>query len=191
MTSVKLPKLLLGLLLVCSTLIKAQTLTINDSGETGTSGTNWSTAGSNPVIITATGNASVNTSVIEGYLNTGTSLLLEGSVINIASAIDKTAGGDATLTIRGGGTNTMGFGRAMINADVQSTSGALNIVLWSDYNNHNRAGSTVSGSPTINTNGGHFWVGGSTSAQGSTTWNGLTVGDGPSVNAVGATTQIL
>ena len=166
-----------------------QNLTISSSGESGTSGTNWSTSGSNPVTITATGTADVNTSVIESYLNSGTSVMLVGSIVNVSNAVDKTAGGDATLTIRGAGTNTEGYGRAMINADVQSTSGTLNIVLWSDYNNHNRAGATAGGSATITTNGGHFWMGGSATSQGSTIWNGLTVGDGPSINAVGVTNQ--
>ncbi|NGZ90179.1 beta strand repeat-containing protein, partial [Psychroflexus maritimus] len=167
----------------------SQTLTISNSGETGTSGNNWTASGSNPVTISSTGTADVNTSVIEGYLNAGTSVLLEGSLINVANAIDKTAGGDATLTLRAGGTDTEGYGRAQINADIESTSGALNIVLWSDYNNHNRAGATASSSATITTNGGHFWMGGSATTQGSTTWNGLTVGDGPSVNDNGSTNQ--
>ncbi|MDR9446320.1 MAG: hypothetical protein RI519_01115, partial [Balneolaceae bacterium] len=179
------------LLFICSSTF-GQTLTINDSGETGTSGTNWSISGTNPVSISTTdgdSDANVHSSVIEGYLNDGKSVRLEGSLINVASTISKTAGGDATLTIRGTGTNAEGYGRTQINADIESTSGALNIVLWSDYNNHNRAGATASSSATITTNGGHFWMGGSATAQGSTTWNGLTVGDGPSVNDNGSTNQ--
>jgi hypothetical protein len=55
----------------------SQSLTISSSGQTGTSGNNWSISGSNPVIITATGTANVNTSVITGYLNSGTSVVVE------------------------------------------------------------------------------------------------------------------
>jgi VCBS repeat-containing protein len=169
-----------------ATILSAQTLTISDAGETGTSGTGWSTTGTNPVIITAISNATVNTSLIEGYLNAGTNVLLESAVVNLSNQLDKTAGGDATLTLRAGGDNLAGLGRAIINASIQSTSGALNIVLWSDYNNHNIGGATISGTPTINTNGGHFWMGGSATTIGSTTWNGLTVGDGPSVGSSSA-----
>ncbi|MFZ9237013.1 MAG: hypothetical protein ACO22X_12420, partial [Algoriphagus sp.] len=38
----------------------AQHLTISSSGQTGTSGTNWSTSGTNPVTITVTGTATIN-----------------------------------------------------------------------------------------------------------------------------------
>ena len=161
----------------------AQTLSISSNGQTGTSGTNWSTTGSNPVIITATNTTDINTSVIEGYLNQGLSVEIRNTAspgkIQIEAPITKSAGGDATLTIRANG-------RVFVwNSDhITSTSGKLNVVLWSDYNNDGDGGVSLTGN--IITNGGHVWLGGSSSNGGSYTWNGLTVGDGPSVGASGA-----
>jgi len=161
----------------------AQTLSISSNGQTGKSGTNWSTTGSNPVIITATNTTDINTSVIEGYLNQGLSVEIRNTAspgkIQIEAPITKSAGGDATLTIRANG-------RVFVwNGDhITSTSGKLNVVLWSDYNNDGDGGVSLTGN--IITNGGHVWLGGSSSNGGSYTWNGLTVGDGPSVGASGA-----
>jgi hypothetical protein len=163
--------------------IQSQNLTISSSGETGTSGTNWSISGSNPVIITATGTANVNTSVVMGYLNSGTSVIVEcltnnGSVLlGSSSAIVKNAGGDATLTFKAAH-------QAIVSSSITSSSSKLNIVLWSDFNNNNLAGVAIASA--INTNGGHFWAGGSSSAAGSYSWNGLTVGNGPSVGSSSA-----
>ena len=78
----------------CSQL-QAQTLTISSSGETGTTGTNWSTSGSNPVIIQTTGegDANVNVSVITGYLNNGTSVTVtSGTDIRLSNDINKSGG---------------------------------------------------------------------------------------------------
>ena len=86
--------------------------------------------------------------------------------ITVNSAIAKTAGGDATLTLKAAGNIT-------VNGDITSTSNKLNVVLWT-----NSAGGSTSyaavGGVNVTTNGGHFWMGG---GSGSTTWNGLTVGD--------------
>ena len=172
-----------------SLITSAQTLTMSDSGETGTSGTNWTTTGTNPVTISATGNASINTSVIEGYLNTGVSVLVRSTdgVITQAGDIEKTAGGDATLTIR-----SEGFGRINNTANYVSISGKLNLVFWSDYNNTNGGGSTFGSTvSSIDTNGGHIWVGGSSTPTGTSIWNGLTVGNGPSVDASGSNQNAL
>lgn len=178
--------MLFAFVFVFSQLSLAQTLTISDGGQTGTSGTNWSVSGSNPITISATGgNADVNTSVLEGYLNAGTSVLLEGVVISVNNPLEKTAGGDASLTLRAAGTNTNSHGRVLLYSNITSSSGALDLILWSDYNHHNKGGVSVFSNNIINTNGGHFWAGGSASAQGSTTWNGLTVGDGPAVGSIG------
>ncbi|WP_419212558.1 gliding motility-associated C-terminal domain-containing protein [Maribacter sp. X9] len=174
----KIAVIILGLF---SLIAGAQTLTIENGGETGTSGTNWTTTGTNPVTISATGNASINTSVIEGYLNTGVSVLVRSTDGMIAQTgdIEKTAGADATLTIR-----SEGSGRINNTANYISTSGKLNLVFWSDYNNTNGGGSTFNSNvSSIDTNGGHFWAGGSSSPAGTATWNGLTVGNGPSVDA--------
>jgi autotransporter-associated beta strand protein len=62
--------------LLITTGVNAQNLTISSSGQTGTSGTNWSTSGSNPVTISVIGTANINPSVVTGYLNAGKNLNL-------------------------------------------------------------------------------------------------------------------
>ena len=67
----KFKRLVFGLLLVILVnSVFAQNLTISSNGQTGTSGTNWSTSGSNPVKITFTGTANINKSVIESLIAT-------------------------------------------------------------------------------------------------------------------------
>jgi gliding motility-associated-like protein len=149
----------------------AQDLTINTSGQTGTSGTNWSTSGTNPVTISFTGTSNINTSVIEGYLNSGTSLIIQSSGagsngIQISTGITKSSGTDATLTLKANKAVYAG------GASISSTVGKLNVIFWVEAD-----GGTSFGPSTgpISTNGGHIWIGG---GSGNTTWNGLTVGNG-------------
>ncbi len=84
------------------------------------------------------------------------------------------------------GTGTLTFqanGRVQNHGTLSATgTGRLNVVMWSDYDNTNNDGG-VSQFGTISTNGGHVWVGGSNSTSGSYNWNGLTVGDGPSIGS--------
>ncbi len=164
----------------------SQNLSITNNGQTGTSGTNWSTSGTNPYIITASGGpASINRSVILTQLNNGISVIVQNNnssgnvILESGSDLTKNAGGDATLTLRA---NT----QAAVASPITSTSSKINVILWSDYNNSNVGGVAVGTAAVINTNGGHFWAGGSSSAAGSYTWNGLTVGNGPSVGSSGA-----
>ena len=73
-------QLVLTLLFIFSSLpVLGQTLTISSNGQTGTSGTNWSSSGSNPVTITATGDANINASVVVGYLNAGKSVIINSN----------------------------------------------------------------------------------------------------------------
>ena len=97
--------------------------------------------------------------------------------INAGVTVAKT-GGTGTLTLQG-------HGRVNQHGTVTATApGVLNVVLWSDFDDDNDDGGTdMAGS--ITTNGGHVWLGGSNSNGGSYTWNGLTVGDGPSVGNPG------
>ena len=165
----------------------AQTLTISSMGQTGTSGSNWSVSGTNPVTVTATGAADINTSVIEGYLNLGNSVFLETSsavsLVQLTSSITKSSGSSVSFTIKSGG-------RILINQPVTATVGSLDVVLWSDWDNDNDDGG-VSILGSINTNNGHFWAGGSTTNNGSYTWNGLAVGDGPSIGSNGSNNNAL
>jgi hypothetical protein len=65
----ELSKLLIALVaLLMSVSAGGQTLNIVSNGQTGSSGTNWSVSGTNPVTITATGNANVNTSGTDATL---------------------------------------------------------------------------------------------------------------------------
>ena len=164
----------------------SQNLSITTNGETGTSGTNWSTSGTNPYTITASGGtASINRSVILEKLNDGISVIVQNNnssgnvVLESGSGLTKNAGGDATLTLRA---NT----QSVLHAPINSTLNKINVVLWSDFNNADVGGVALSAAAVINTNGGHFWAGGSSTPAGSYTWNGLTVGDGPSVGSIGA-----
>lgn len=89
----------LSALLMCAN-IMGQTLTISATGDTGTSGTNWGTSGSNPVTISVTGTADINVSVIQGYLNSGTDVELSSTIdINWDSPLNATdVDGDLILT---------------------------------------------------------------------------------------------
>jgi gliding motility-associated-like protein len=84
----------------------SQTLTIGSAGDTGSSGTNWTTSGSSPVKIIFTGTASINKSVIEGLLATDNVAIEAGTggqAISITAAISSTS--TNTLTV-GSATNT-------------------------------------------------------------------------------------
>ncbi len=113
---------------------------------------------------------------IQSNSATNNSVVVSGSIL-------KTGGDRSTLTLRGDG-------RVNFYGNITgSGSTALDTVLWSDYHNTNVAGSTVASD--IDTNGGHLWVGGSSSDGGHSTWNGLTVGDGASIGAAGANQNAL
>jgi hypothetical protein len=101
-----------------------------------------------------------------------------GNDIEASATISKTAG-SGTLTMQSNG-------RLNFWGPITATgAGVLNVVLWSDYDGDNGDGGVSFAGP-VTTNGGHVWMGGSNSNGGSYTWNGLTVGDGPSVGGSNA-----
>jgi hypothetical protein len=106
---------------------------------------------------------------IAGALSTGTSVTVSTADINVNGTIAKTAGGDANLVLQADR-------RVAVQQDISSTSGKLNLVLWSGRGSNLDGGVSVSGA--ITTNGGHFWAGGTRTLGGTSTWNGLTVGNG-------------
>lgn len=117
--------------------------------------------------------SSANGDIFIKSLSSNNPSILVGS----GRTINKSAG-IGTLTLQG-------QGRVRNDGTISATgTGFLNIVLWSDFNNSNNDGG-ISHLGTINSNGGHVWMGGSSSNGGSYTWNGLTVGDGPSVGSWG------
>ena len=129
----------------------------------------------------------INQTIANSYassLNTGTSVLndVSGSITwDSGVTLNKTAGGDATLTLRMGNYTSNSNSIILNGASIASTSGALNLVLWTKYNATNYDGTVAITNSTITTNDGHVWIGGSNNTVGSvqtTTWNGLSVGTG-------------
>jgi gliding motility-associated-like protein len=128
-------------------LLEAQNLTITSTGQTGTSGTNWSVNSSyDPVVITVqNGNAIINSSVIEGYLNLGNNLTIKtisasglGDII-INDAINKSSN-TSSITLRFNASNSV-----IIN-DVISQgagSGQLNLIFDADNRNNSRDGGGI------------------------------------------------
>ena len=148
--------------------VTAQNLTINNSGQTGTSGTNWSTSGTNPITITFSGTSNIHKSVIEGYLNSGIDVIISavsggGDIETNSTTISKTQGSDATLTLRARNN--------VFTSSITSTAGKLNVIIWVEYDGDQIVGPSVG---PITTNGGHIWIGG---GSGTAIWNGLTVGN--------------
>ena len=82
-------------LLFSVTLLYSQTLTVNTSGVTSSS--NWTVSGNT---ITVTSDVTMHPSVLEGYLNAGTSITVNTSIIKIESSISKTSGGNARITLQ-------------------------------------------------------------------------------------------
>ncbi|MEY4003101.1 MAG: hypothetical protein RIT07_1143, partial [Bacteroidota bacterium] len=85
-----------------STSLFSQTLTITGTGQTGTSGTNWSLTGNT---ITITGNADINASVINGHLSSNSLTVTGASTITVSSAI--TWSTNQTLTLKATGNITI------------------------------------------------------------------------------------
>lgn len=158
-------KTLFLLFIFSSFAVFGQTLTISSTGETGTSGSNWSASGTNPVIITVTNTANINASVITTVVATGNDVkinvtgdIIFQSGITLSSAIG--GDGEATLTLIGDFIRTAG-------ASIEATSGKLNVVMIANNNPGNGADGVELG--VINTNGGGLWIGGGEGTN-FTTW---------------------
>jgi autotransporter-associated beta strand protein len=123
--------------------------------------------------------------------STATGNLFFKSISNSASSFELSTGVTLAKTAGTGTATFQAHGRIQnIGAITASGTGVLNVVIWSDFDGDN-VGGGVSHTGTISTNGGHVWLGGSSTNGGSYTWNGLAVGDGPSVGASGANTNAL
>jgi hypothetical protein len=155
----------------------AQHLTISSSGQTGTSGTNWSINGNN-LNVAASGSANIHPSVITNHLSNVGDLIVN---LPWQSGTPRNMNIDASILYAGGSNRTLTFNCAndMIFANatgITSSSSRLNLVLrtalGSVFPDH---GLIQLNGVTIQTNGGHFWAGGGTTT---TTWNGLTVANG-------------
>ncbi|SHF01042.1 hypothetical protein SAMN05444278_1145, partial [Psychroflexus salarius] len=144
----------------------SQTLTISNSGETGTSGNNWSVSGSNPITITATGTANINTTVIEGYLANG-DLIIEAANITVDAAVNSPTANSWFLEANSNVVQTA-------NGNITTQGGAL--VIRADANGDNEGRVELRGN--ITTNGGPLYVGGGSSSE---SLGGLSV---PAGNAI-------
>ena len=103
----------------------------------------------------------VTTEAIEAVLNTGADVIVQTGAggaqdgdITIANNIEKTAGGDATLTLKAHNNISNSGG-----ADITSSLGALNIILNADSDANSNGAISLSNA-TITTLGGNFTAGG-------------------------------
>ncbi len=156
---------------------QAQHLTISTSGQTGTSGTNWSITG-NTLNVGASGSANIHPSVISNHLNNlgNLTVVLPGQI-----GVARQCSIVGTITYTGSETRTLTFSIAndifitTTNQSITATNGALNVVLRAATGTNPDDGIvSIRNNNTINTNGGHLWIGG---GDGNATWNGLTVGN--------------
>jgi filamentous hemagglutinin family protein len=109
-------------------------------------------------------------------LNTGTSVLNDvvGNITwSSGVTLAKTAGGDATLTLRAGDGGVHSI--TLTAPNISASSGRLNLVLRTRFMSAtNWAGTIAITGGSITTNGGHIWMGGGATAA---VWNGLAVGN--------------
>ena len=166
-------------ILLITTLSNAQDLTISSSGETGTTGTNWSIIGNQ---LTTTGTASVNVSVITNHLTTVGDLeiiansAITSQQINIDAALNYSGLTTRTLTfvarndvkvnqaITASNTALHIITKAGDNIEVASgvsiASNGGNIVFWANTDGNNLGNIAVQPTTSIVSNGGGIWMGG-------------------------------
>ncbi len=159
---------------------------ITQSGALSVNSTTSITAGTNNVTLdnaanNFTGNVSVasagnisirdtNALSLGNWTVSGNLTAEAGGTLRLYENIIKSSGTDATATFK-----TTGNFLLDSNRKIESTSGKLNTILWADTDATSGGSIYLYGSNQITTNGGHLWMGG---GSGSTTWNGLTVGNG-------------
>jgi filamentous hemagglutinin family protein len=129
---------------------------------------------------------------IVGSLDAGTDVIVQttgtagdglgAGNITVSSALAKTAGGDATLTLSA-------HNNIAVNANITSTSGQLNLNLYADSDATGGGSSTISTSRTINANGGTTDItGGLTLGGGILANTTLTTATGAAVSSTGTST---
>ena len=154
------PILLIGLFFSIG-FVNGQTITISSTGQTGTSGTNWSSSGINPVTITATGDANINASVVVGYLNAGKSVIINSnSNIQIDNNIVSTSANSSSLTFKANFHIVQAAGVTI------STNGG-SVTYWTDSDNNGSGNIFFSGAASVSTNGGNITLAGGADSGGS------------------------
>jgi hypothetical protein len=141
----------------------------------------------NGLTIGAVGNT--GTITLDGALTLKGGLTLNGGNIDVNQGINTTAGGiNGDLLIKASG-------NIVIKQDVNISSNGGDMIFWANsdgasanggvyFKDGNYSPTTPSIGIDVTTGGGHIWIGG---GSGTTTWNGLTVGDGAAVS--GRTTE--
>ena len=130
---------------------------------------------------TIVGSLDIGTDVVVQTTGTAGDTLGTGN-ITVSSAIAKTAGGDATLTLSA-------HNNIAVNANITSTSGLLNLNLYADSDATGGGSTTVSTGRTINANGGiTSFAGGLTLASGTLSNTTLTTATGATVASTGTST---
>lgn len=164
MTNQKLP--LTIFLLFVSLFSFSNTITISSSAS---SGSGWSYSSG---VITASADVTINNATINGYLTSGDLTIEAGTNIILSGDINPALGVGITRTL------TLKSGNNIVTEatyTISCSSGSLNMVFCSDTDNSNGGHIYFKSTSTLNSKGGHIWMGG---GGGSTTWNGLTVGNG-------------
>ncbi|RXJ81942.1 filamentous hemagglutinin N-terminal domain-containing protein [Arcobacter sp. F2176] len=144
-----------------------------------------------PVYTSSNDSTILRASTIETQLNNGTNVIvetgeagtnLEDGDIFLTTSINKTSGADATLTLKAHRNIVFADSYTSLSSygSISSSSNKLNVVLWSDSDGNNDGSVWIPKNSSISTNGGNVWIGGGT---GSTTLNGLTIGDSYAVGS--------
>jgi fibronectin-binding autotransporter adhesin len=152
--------------------IGAGSYTLSNTGNTlstiATSGIGSLTLKNNAALTIGTVNA------FSGMTFSGNALLdVTGNITMSGLTIQKNGSSDSTLSLKSSARVNLWHGSNQIKTDTAGGTGKLNMIFWSESDGGNTNGTSLAG--TFTTNGGHIWAGG---GSGSTTWNGLTVGNG-------------
>ena len=137
-------------------------------GTTASPTCGWSISGG---VLTASTDVTISVDDIKTALIAGNLTIQATNNIFIETAITPALAAARTLTLKAGG-------NIFIAASVSltpSTEFALNTIFWSDSDATGGGAVVINSSASINTKGGHLWIGG---GSGSVAWNGLTVGNG-------------
>jgi filamentous hemagglutinin family protein len=147
-----------------------------------TSGASTNVAGA-PDYVTTNDTAVVDRDDIQTALNAGTSVTITTGTaggnsqtgnITVSNSITKSAGGDASLTLKA-------HGNIDVNAGISSSSGALDLTLWSDSDSAGGGYIRVTGA-AITTNGGDVIMGGGADPAANPAIGNATVDDGVTLN---------
>lgn len=156
--------------------------TVNASSEAGKGG-EWLIDPGNVVIRNLTGSETASDTLIDvqsvkNTLDSGTSTTVQTASGNndysltVQDAITKTAGGDATLTLKA-------TGNVAVNANITSTAGKLTVDIISDTNGRAGGAVNVANGVQLKTLGGDFKI------SGGLTENGIGFANSPNASAAG------